>query len=311
MWDDATTGDHAEEEHVTIIEESEEEEESTPSQEATMNGDNKAATSATVPVSPPQVSATFKSPPYLPSSVSTWFLIVEGQFRLAKISTNETKFLHLLTSVPGEILARLPEKVLTGNNYEELKEAILSTEEHSKAELFNTLSAKEFTGGRPSAFLAEIMGIATKVEVGEDLVRHRFISSMPEAIRSICAGQTELNLVALGKLADDVASYTNTFNVAAIQDNKRQSQFDRARSDRRSESATLPKGLQPFKPDQKPLVCRAHLYYGEKANSCRRWCRWPSKDGCRVQSRETTPVREYAQRDDPQSSSPSESRPKN
>ena len=36
--------------------------------------------------------------------------------------------------------------------------------------------------GRPSMFLHELMSLANKVGVGEDLVRHRFIQALPAAI---------------------------------------------------------------------------------------------------------------------------------
>ena len=35
--------------------------------------------------------------------------------------------------------------------------------------------------------------------------------------------------------------------------------------------------LEPFFPNQKPKVCRAHIFYCKQATSCRNWCEFPDK----------------------------------
>ena len=39
----------------------------------------------------------------------------------------------------------------------------------------------------------------------------------------------------------------------------------------------IPYSVQPFTADQRPKVCRFHLYYGHKARKCVQWCQWPNK----------------------------------
>jgi len=65
---------------------------------------------------------------FWPKNVSTWFQRVEGQFRIAKITTEQTKFDHLLQVLDEDVadkvidvLDNLPEE----NKYTALKEEIL------------------------------------------------------------------------------------------------------------------------------------------------------------------------------------------
>ena len=43
-----------------------------------------------------------------------------------------------------------------------------------------------------------------KVGVGDELIRHKFIQSLPSAIAAALASQRKLGLSALGKLADEL-----------------------------------------------------------------------------------------------------------
>ncbi|KAF0289183.1 hypothetical protein FJT64_012542 [Amphibalanus amphitrite] len=57
-------------------------------------------------------------------------------------------------------------------------------------------------------------------------------------------------------------------------------------------ASSTPRGLQPFYRDQRPQVCRAHLYFGQEARTCKPWCRWPKKGDAKMEpsSRRGAPV---------------------
>ena len=40
----------------------------------------------------------------------------------------------------------------------------------------------------------------------------------------------------------------------------------------------MPRGVKPFKSNQRPKVCRSHIYFGNSAKFCKPWCQWPDKD---------------------------------
>ena len=58
-----------------------------------------------------------------------------------------------------------------------LKNALIQIHERTKPELFARLISKTRMTGRPSNYLQELMSIADKVGVGEDLVKHQFTSA--------------------------------------------------------------------------------------------------------------------------------------
>lgn len=245
---------------------------------------------------------TVKVPEFMESAVTGWFQIIEAQFTLKGISKTETKFLHLLTNLPANIVSKLPEKTFTSNNYEILKTAVLSTYEQTKPELLDKLMSNVQLSGRPSIYLQEMMTVADRIGVTETIVRHKFLENLPDTVRPVIAAQQELPLTQLGKLADNILPYFGNKNssIMAVKE-----KFTRSRSPSPAASNTpnydrVQQGLRPFSKDQRPKVCRAHIYFAEKARTCRGWCKWPSKTGCKILQ---------SSRPSSRSSSPSSSHP--
>ena len=215
-----------------------------------------------------------KVPAFMETAVSGWFAICEAQFILRNINTSPTKFYHILSHLPPEVISKLSPTVIESKDYDILKTTITNSYEKTKPELFAKLMNETIVTGRPSMFLQEIMALANKVGVGEDLVRHRFIQALPSTIAPAVAAQSSVPLAQLGKLADELmplakqavnqVSEESEVGVNAVGGNKIQT--------------TLPQGLKPFTAGQRPLICRAHLYYASEATSCRPWCKWPNKN---------------------------------
>ena len=123
---------------------------------------------------------------------------------MRKITSEETKFYHALAALPPEIITRIPEEQISARAYSSLKEAVISAHERTKPELFEKLISTTKLTGRPSVFLQEILQTASKVGVQEELVRYKFVQSIPPSIVPIIAAQKELSLSQLGKLADEL-----------------------------------------------------------------------------------------------------------
>ena len=143
---------------------------------------------------------SIKIPMFLEGDAPSWFIILEAQFALATIKSEQTKFLHVLSNLPAQIIKRLPRAIVIGHRYEELKREIIALLEQSKPEVFNQLLAAKKGTGKPSAFLSEILEMASQVGVGDELIRHKFIQSLPSAIAPILATMKETKLEDLGKL---------------------------------------------------------------------------------------------------------------
>ena len=140
--------------------------------------------------------------------------------------------------------------------------------------------------GRPSVYLQELLTIANKCGVGDDLVRHCFINALPNTISPVIASQNSRPLLEVGTLADELIPLLkkDAFQVSHS-DNSQTSKPLQSNNSR-------PIGLTPFHPSQRPVVCRGHLFYGQKSRSCKPWCTWPNKQRCTIsRSRSASPAR--------------------
>ena len=279
---------------------------------------------------PEQVSgsvmhASIKPPAFMDTAVEAWFAIMDAQFHLARTTSTQSKFYHVLAALPPDTVSRLAPEVLSKTTFDDLKQAVISLYAQSKPELFERLISKTQMTGRPSAFLHELRDTASKVGVGEDLVRHKMIKSLPPSVGAVLAAQRDLTLTQLGQLADELVplmqspclvahshsdrqprgrspspseryqpnrgSYPADHTHAPRQFNTEPRYSSRQRSPYPDRRDDVTMGLHPFHDGQRPKVCRAHLYFGIEARTCKPWCQWPDKRNTKMQpsSRASSP----------------------
>ena len=156
-----------------------------------------------------QQAAAAVSIKYAEFSESTgWFPILEAQFQLAHITVSSTRFFHCLSALPASIVSRLTPATVASQSYDILKNDALALVERSRPELFESLLAQETMMGRPSACLATLQRTASKVGLSDDLVRHKFLHTLPSAVAPVLAAQSTLSLAQLGSLADELVTLT-------------------------------------------------------------------------------------------------------
>ena len=241
------------------------------------------------------VVSIINMPNFLETASDAWFDIFEANCELRNISSAKSMFVHALTSLPPDLIAKIPRIVLQGKVYNDLKTAILNIHEKTKPELFARLINQTTMSGRPSNYLRELQAIASKVDVSDELVRYQFIQALPQSVSPVVAAMKELSLEQLGTLADEL-NPTQTASAYSVQDGKRNSYRERSKSPlsryshsfRRnsfmSDEGNLPYGVRPFSKDQRPKICRWHLYFANNARRCMVWCKYPNKRNCEVQS---------------------------
>jgi hypothetical protein len=196
--------------------------------------------------------------------------------------------------LPPATVDNLPDNIYEKANYDELKSSVIDYHQSPKAEMFDKFVNDNKLVGKPSHFLAEMKRAAAKVGVGEDLVRIRFQQSLPSQVGPIIAAQRSANLDELGKLADELLILSNrSESVAVIKNETHDSSYVNNTSFVRNRNLTL----TPFSSNQKPKICRAHIFFGANAKNCRSWCQWPNKSNIRVvesrnNSRHNSPIRQ-------------------
>jgi len=103
------------------------------------------------------------------------------------------------------------------------------------------------------------------------------MTALPSSIRSALVGHESQSLANFAKIADSmlaVSANETPFAVNAVRQNGPQ-QSDISTRYRRNAQANYKFAVKPFKPEQRPKICNAHVFYADKARTCRHWCKWP------------------------------------
>jgi hypothetical protein len=219
-------------------------------------------------------SISVKPPPFYRKNAPSWFAQLEAQFGLSRITSSATKFNHCLAHLPEDVVCELDLSTIL--NYEALKASLLSMYDKSRtAKLDEALSPIDSSHLRPSIAVQKMRRSFREagLQVDDEVIIHRFIKSLPQQLQITLAPHRLSPLDNFIAVADMVWETSQASQPICALSNLR---LNHANSTK--ESMALPIGLAPFKSNQKPQVCRSHIYYGEQARSCKPWCRWPSKN---------------------------------
>ena len=157
-----------------------------------------------------------KTPEFMETAVNGWFSILEAQFHLRNITASTTKFYTVISSLPAEVVAKIPITILESKKYEEIKQSLIEAHERTKPELLDKLMSTTSITGRPSTYLQEMLSIAKRIGIGEEIVIHKFLQALPATISPVIASQKELSPTQLGKLADELMPLLNNINATAF-----------------------------------------------------------------------------------------------
>ncbi len=150
-----------------------------------------------------------KLPTFNQFNVKRWFSQAEHQFRLGRITSPATKFSYIYTNLPQDVLNGLSEEAAYGDDYERIKAELITTFSESKPQLFDRLMAQQgnFAGLKPTICLRKIQEIANQLSVGEDIVRIKFLKSIPDDLRLLLVTYEGKSLEDMARVADTLMSY--------------------------------------------------------------------------------------------------------
>lgn len=122
--------------------------------------------------------------------------MLEAQFKLKGITVSSTKFYNALSALPPNLVTNIPSDVIDNECYEDLIKTVIQSYEQIKPEIFEKLAQRTTMTGRPSLYLQELQSLARRAGIGDcqDLIRHKFLSSLPHTISPAIAAQTSLSL---------------------------------------------------------------------------------------------------------------------
>jgi len=244
---------------------------------------------------PPVAGAVAIRPPtFSPNKVNAYFKILEAQLQIANVTTPATKFRHLLSNLPIEVIDKLSDEQTTCEDYDELKQAVIAMYSKPNNQIFNELLAVPTNlATKPTIFLQQLKTNAAQLNLSDDFLKIYFIQSMPNHMRSTLVTHNG-TLEDIAKLADTLVDYNVTpYNYgtssnmsfmnpisqvnARPQYSPRPQYHDNRYSSPSSNHHTytapsIPPSIRAFHDKQKPRVCRSHLWFGHQARSCKQWC---------------------------------------
>lgn len=241
-----------------------------------------------------QVSrVAIKPPPFYRHNPAVWFRQLESQFELAQITNEQTRYHHVMATLPEDVAINLNP---TLNTYSGLKDLILQIYQKSKSELLeDALGSVSLDGQKPSLCVLRLQRKLQEcgLEPDEALIKHKVLQAMPSDTRTTLAGQTQnANLTTFSSVADAVyvMSQQQQPSINAV-----------AKSQPVSQQISSRGSLHPFTSKQLPVICRFHVYFGAQAKKCTPWCKWPGnrpshqEASSRSTSRSNSPVRHQSE----------------
>lgn len=147
-------------------------------------------------------------PPFWPSRPSVWFNQVEGQFILAGITQDSTKFYHIVSQLEHQYASEIEDIIENPpkeNKYGTLKTELIRRLSASQEQKVKQLLMHEELGNRkPSQFLRHLIHLAGP-NMPDNFVRTIWSSRLPQHIQAIIASQVDvIPLDKLAELADKV-----------------------------------------------------------------------------------------------------------
>ncbi|XP_064472586.1 uncharacterized protein LOC135387161 [Ornithodoros turicata] len=149
-------------------------------------------------------------PPFWPANPTIWFVQVECQFQLAGITTQATKYQHVVSVLPPEVASDVTDILCAPSgptSYDTLKAAIIQRTMASHRKRFQQLLSVEDLGDRrPSQFLRHmqtLLGDRAQTFV-EALLKELFLQRLPSTMQMILATATNLSLTELALHVDKI-----------------------------------------------------------------------------------------------------------
>ncbi|KAK2578346.1 hypothetical protein KPH14_002620 [Odynerus spinipes] len=161
-----------------------------------------------------------KIPPFWIVDPELWFPRVKLEFKSAGITTDETKFSHVVSNLEGNIAAEVADIIKnppdTGK-YEKLKKELVSRLTTSSTNRIRKVLEQQEMGDRtPSQFLQYLQNTAGET-VPDEFLRSLWQNRLPANIQAILATLTTPTLQEAAALADKVHEVTPQRTVDAIQ----------------------------------------------------------------------------------------------
>lgn len=224
---------------------------------------------------PAEVSAVaVKLPPFWTHNPDLWFQRAECQFRLKKITSQQTMFDYVLNVMSEDMMKTVRKAIDDPDDetcYDDLKQALIARHKPNRICSFVAFYASPAIG--PGQDPTTVADAIEAFNIKKDLEAEigMFLSKMPDLIRHD-----------LMKEADDYESLQELAKAAKKLMGKASSEVVLAVTGRSYHQSGRQQRRQDYRQQQQQGICLAHQRYGNKARTCTDWCGWSKKRGVKA-----------------------------
>ncbi|CAH2217493.1 jg13749 [Pararge aegeria aegeria] len=172
------------------------------------------------PDGPPEIyKVGIKVPPFYPDDPEIWFAQLEGQFALANITSDMTKFYYVIGHIEHQYAKEIKDIIMNppaAKKYDKLKSELVNRLSASKASKIKQLLRHEELGDRKPSQLCRHLRDLAGAEFPDEYLHTIWISPLPVNVQTVLAAQRSASLEEQAELADKIMDIaTSTPNVHA------------------------------------------------------------------------------------------------
>ena len=189
------------------------------------NNDSASFYSAASPPSfppppPPQNNMShLKLPVFWVDAPVAWFAVVEAQFKLRRVWSEDERFCNIAATLDKMTLKKVVHLVVTPDvtqPYTKLKEALLASHQLTDFQQVELILAMEPLGSRkPSELLADMWEVCPSDKHNSKFFAALFLQRLPSHIRVLLTHEDHTNLRLLAAKADQLVAFGSHNNTVA------------------------------------------------------------------------------------------------
>ena len=226
-----------------------------------MPADNDAATAIN--------AVGLKLPPFWQTDARAWFITVESQFVVRNITTDDTKYHHIVSALDSDTARQVISLISSPpatDKYEALKNKLLDIFELSARQKKLRLIGLDGLGDRKPTELLRYMQSLHEAPKGDDLFMVMFLQQLQATARTILAGRDFNDIEVLAKAADEVvAEHRSADHVHALR--AAEGKGTGYKKDKYSSG-------KPTNSGSEKGLCFYHGKFGKEARACKPPCSW-------------------------------------
>jgi hypothetical protein len=146
-------------------------------------------------------------PPFWPEEPEIWFSQIEGQFMIAGITNDLTKFHYVISQLDRQFSKEVKDIITNPpatDKYPKLKSELISRlSDTNERQIQQLLHHEELGDRKPSQFLRHLQGLAAK-RITDDVLRMMWTNRLPASIQTVLAAHPSASLDILADLADRI-----------------------------------------------------------------------------------------------------------